>query len=43
MAIELRGGELVRAMVSASHEVGDENARLSVHNMSPLQATRVTV
>ena len=30
MAIALRGDELVRAMVSAAHQVGDENARLSV-------------
>jgi hypothetical protein len=43
MTIDLRGDELVRAMFSASHKVGDENARLSVPNMSLLQATRVTV
>jgi hypothetical protein len=30
MAIELGGGELVRAMVSASHHICDENARLGV-------------
>jgi len=30
-------------MVSVSHEVGDENARLSVPNKTFLQATRVTV
>jgi hypothetical protein len=43
MAIELPGGELVRAMVIVSHQVGDENARLSVPNSSPLPATQVAV
>jgi hypothetical protein len=41
MVIELRGDELVRAMVCASDQVCDEDARLSVHNSSPLQATQV--
>jgi hypothetical protein len=43
MAMGLRCGEPVRAMVSAFHKVADENARLSAPDKSPLQANRGTV
>jgi hypothetical protein len=43
MAIELRGGELVRAMVIVSHQVADENARVRVPTSSLLPATQVAV